>query len=179
MAKYRVLWKPVKGYETRYEVSKDGVVRNIESKVPLKQHTNSWKYPCVSLIKTTGKSTTKAVSRIMAEVFLGLDNNELEVVHRDGDKMNLDLKNLRIDSKSEQLKNAYRNGNKTVSPRSGVNKVCVNIYLKETGEFLCSCWSTQAASRLTGVPQSNISLEINGKLGKVRGTASQFRFERA
>lgn len=105
-------WKPIPGFEKKYEVSSLGAVRRLNridtyfvkgvkrrAKIKerlLKPSIGSHGYPNVSLVKNK-KSRTYLVHRLMAMAFMGVKTNKKFVVdHIDGNKKNNSLENLRI-----------------------------------------------------------------------------------
>ena len=94
-------WKPIPGYEGLYDVSDQGRVRSHYRGGRILQMTKTRNgYPSVSLHKA-GRQTTKAVHRLVAEVFLG--PSELHVNHKDGDKTNNRARNLEWCTHAENM----------------------------------------------------------------------------
>ena len=95
-------WKAIKGYEGKYEVSNMGRVRNLnwnktgEMRV-IAQHINPMTgYIQVGLYsKENGKSIMKYLHRLVADAFLPNPNNFEQVDHKDSDKTNNAVPNLR------------------------------------------------------------------------------------
>lgn len=80
--------KPIEGYEGLYEISEDGVVRNITEGNILHGNINSYSYRVVSLTKNGTKKDHK-LHQLLARAFIPNSNN-----HIDGDKLNNSLDNL-------------------------------------------------------------------------------------
>jgi len=57
-----------------------------------------------------GKRVGKKIHRLVAEAFLNRENDNLEVNHKDGNKLNNNVKNLEWVSKSENIKHAFSLG---------------------------------------------------------------------
>lgn len=106
------VWKDVKGYEGRYQVSNFGRVKSLERKV-LTRRKNGYYYntvpekvlkPTLSTGKTGGYPTVKLmkdnkgktvkVHRLVAEAFIPNPNNYSDVNHKDEDKTNNHVSNL-------------------------------------------------------------------------------------
>lgn len=115
------LWKPIPGYDDRYEVSDMGRVRRISPR---------WGGPPIILAKrSAGRPTldgkcylgvslwssgkrpghSRAVHRIVAEAFLG-DSNGKHVNHIDGNKHNNQASNLEYCSPKENSRHAWKMG---------------------------------------------------------------------
>lgn len=93
-------WKPVVGYEGRYEVSDLGRVKSL-LKSRMKRRLGDLRSPCmgnkylhVGLTDQNGKTKTILLHRIVAEAFHGLPQNGMECCHIDGDRMNCSASNL-------------------------------------------------------------------------------------
>lgn len=117
LVKQRERWRPVVGYERHYEVSNLGRVRR-HVNAPrgrgsrrgriLKHVPNGHGYPNVSLCKE-GKQYSCGVHQIVCRAFRGPPPFKgAEVTHRDGDKTNPRLKNLRWASHAENGKDMVR-----------------------------------------------------------------------
>ena len=103
------IWKPVVGFEGLYDVSSEGRVRSYRREPApklLKPGIASNGYPSVVL----GRGNTRMVHRLVAEAFHGLCPLGCEVRHRDGDRTNPRADNLRWGTRSENIRDAVRNG---------------------------------------------------------------------
>jgi len=106
-------WLPVKGYEGLYEVSSHGRVKSLERTVIkhskfgeqfayivkekiLKQSINRVGYFAVSL--HNNKMKTIVVHKLVCEAFIGECQKGYEICHRDSNKLNNCLENLRYDT---------------------------------------------------------------------------------
>lgn len=91
------IWKQVKGWEGKYEVSNQGNVKRVKDGKMLTRHINSRTgYESVSLYdKPTQTSISKYVHRLVAEAFIPNPKNLEQVDHKDGNKSNNKLSNLR------------------------------------------------------------------------------------
>lgn len=104
------LWKPIKGYEGYYEVSNFGRVRSIDRTVPhlykgkvifrhysskiMKINTNK----CNQIRITLCKNSTKEfliLSKVVAEAWIPNPNNYCCVIHKDNNKYNNNVSNLK------------------------------------------------------------------------------------
>lgn len=91
-------WKPIPGFEGKYEVGDNGEVRYVRAghSRPLKQKFNKHTgYMSVCLINGGGeKPTYKAVHRLVAEAFIPNPDGLAFVNHKDEDKTNNNVENL-------------------------------------------------------------------------------------
>lgn len=101
------VWKDIKGYENLYEVSNFGNVRNTEKKL-LTQFKNKG-YLCVDLYKNNQRKHYR-IHRLVLMTFNENNNYNLDVNHKDGNKLNNKLDNLEWCTRKENLKHAVRNG---------------------------------------------------------------------
>ena len=115
-------WKPVVGYEGRYEVSNYGKVKSLARKVDrkyrpysikeklLKTYVDSYGKLCVGLTK---KGVTKqySVYRLIAIAFIPNPENKREVNHIDFDKSNACIQNLEWTTPAENKIHSYQQRN--------------------------------------------------------------------
>lgn len=157
-------WKPVIGYEMKYEVSSNGVVRNVVSKIEVRQHTNPDGYMELTLCME-GKQRWFKVHRLVAEAFIGSCPIGKEVNHKDRIRFNNRWDNLEYVTHSENLRHASRNGAKFGAPgeKNGnaiLNKILVRKIRKEheSGAFK----SYADLSRHLGVAYHLVRWVVNG-----------------
>lgn len=108
------VWKPVRGYEDRYEVSNTGKVRSLNYRhkgitKELKPTTEGKGYLMVGLCRD-GSMKWGKIHRLVAEAFLPNPENKREVNHIDGDKKNNVVDNLEWVTASENMKHAFKIG---------------------------------------------------------------------
>ena len=96
-------WKPVQGFEGRYEVSSLGRFKALSRPLIYKDGRQGWVNE--KMIKgslgnhgyytiTFDSKTRKLAHRIVAETFLGQQEYRLTVNHKDGNKLNNEVSNL-------------------------------------------------------------------------------------
>lgn len=95
----------IKGHE-RYEINKDGVIRNSETKNIKSQYVGGTGYYMVSF-SYKNKSKPLRVHRLLAINFIDNPLSLPEVNHIDGDKLNYDLKNLEWCTHAQNMKHAF------------------------------------------------------------------------
>src|SRR5688572_13845909 len=92
-------WKPVVGYEGRYEVSNLGRIRSVPrrrvpSPLDIKAFPTPKGYLKVSLTDASGKACSKSVHSLVLTTFVGPRPDGREAAHLDGNPANNDLRNL-------------------------------------------------------------------------------------
>lgn len=117
------IWKDIKGYEGKYQVSNTGKVRSLNynntGKVKeLKLKLNRYGYYEVKLSKNN-KAKDFMVGKLVAEHFLEyiIKNDEMEVMHIKDSKNN-EVENLRYAYRSEILHNMYKKGSRKIGKPS-------------------------------------------------------------
>lgn len=101
--------KVIKGYEGRYKVSADGRVYSVRKDLYMVSSLSKSGYPQVKLFDGASYHP-KNVHRLIAETFLAKPEGQVEVNHKDGNKLNNSSDNLEWITKSANTKHAYDNG---------------------------------------------------------------------
>jgi len=157
--------KDIKGYEGLYQASSLGKIKSLvgrRSNVEfLKEGVTGAGYKTVTLCKN-GKRASKNVHRLIAETFLG--DSKLDVNHKDGNKLNNNIKNLEYVTKSENIKHAIKNNLfkpnfKKIAIETRKEIAQIN---KETDQIVNIFCSAHEASRQTGINRGNISSTCRG-----------------
>lgn len=135
------VWKDIEGFPG-YQVSNYGNVRSLHNNrhgIGVTSHIlkpaidKTTGYSKVSLWKN-GKGATKSVHRLVAESFLNTPKqNETDVNHIDGNKLNNRASNLEWCTRSENEKHAYKTGLKKPNDKNSQP-----IKIIETGEVFKS-----------------------------------------
>lgn len=102
------IWKPAVGFETLYEVSNMGNVRNMRGKVLAKHIINSGYHKLAFTVNN--KTYNKLVHRLVAEAFLPNPDNLREVNHINEDKLDNRLSNLEWVSSSANTQHSIATG---------------------------------------------------------------------
>lgn len=87
------LWKSIEGYESLYEVSSSGRIRNLKSGQIMNLNKHSKGYLNITLTKDKKPKTFK-VHRLVAQTFISNPENKPQVNHIDGNKHNNKVENL-------------------------------------------------------------------------------------
>lgn len=119
------IWRDIKGYEGLYQVSNWGNVKRIKHDISIFRNgriekrffserlLEPWKnrkgYMKVALRKNN-KSYEKFVHRLVAEAFMPIEDETLQVNHMDTNKENNTLNNLEWCTCKENIRHAYING---------------------------------------------------------------------
>ena len=115
-----VEWRPVVGFEGRYEISNWGIVRRIPSTYTARYkgmgyhvkgtRPNRHGYHRVVLYKD-GKGFGLTVSRLVLEAFVGPPTKDTPfALHGDGNRNHNWVENLRWGSQSENIRDAVKHG---------------------------------------------------------------------
>ena len=107
------IWKPVKGFEDRFEVSNMGRVRNIHKKNILKSYIPNNGYHTLRIYVGDGKARNFSIHRFVAEAFIPNPEHKPQVNHIDGDKQNNNVENLEWVTARENAIHAFNAGLRT------------------------------------------------------------------
>lgn len=179
------IWKPVPGYEGKYEVSNLGRIKSLSRKTigkgggeyPVKERImkpyicgRNIGYLCVELC-----AKTYCVHRIVALAFIPNPDNKPEIDHINCNHFDNRIENLRWVTRLENANNpltlthrrenakrgeyAYRYGK--VGKENGKSKAVQQFDLK--GKFVAEFESTRLAGKFTGICYRSISGVANGE----------------
>lgn len=145
------IWKPIAGYDNRYEVSSFGRVKRNDGKI-LFTAPNSRGYSSVKLQHNGGRKTL-TVHRLVVEQFLPNPEALPQVNHIDGNKLNNRVDNLEwcIEKRSKP-----------------VEVTCIS-----TGVTMRFDSANEAACVL-GVHQGNLSAVCNGRIKSTGGYTARY-----
>lgn len=171
------IWKDIKDYEGKYQVSNLGRVRSLDRKVGnhprkgkvLKPCVNRNGYLSVNLYSKNTNRKVKSVHRLVAQSFIPNIEGKLEVNHIDGNKQNNKIDNLEWCTMSENKIHAYKtrlrqkirlfgkeNG---MYQRRGKDSPCSKTVIQYNKEMnkIAEYGSTCEAERKTGICSTNIA----------------------
>lgn len=165
-------WRPVKGYEGRYEVSDHGNVKSLARTIKakstgtrtikdrlLKPQKNASGYLFVTLCKD-GSVWQESIHRLVATHFLECeeDTSVLHVNHINAKRDDNRVENLEWCTPRENVMHAIRIGNKKPAPGKRIVRSDGAVFE-----------SISEAARAIGSPHSNIQLHLQGKRKHVKG----------
>lgn len=171
------IWKPITGYEDKYEISNYGNVKSIylinrQAKMKrdkiLKQHIVCG-YLKIRLSKDN-KMKNYLVHRLVAETFIPNPENKSQVNHKDGNKLNNNVDNLEWTTRSENVNHAWLNGlhEKTRETVRENMKKATNTLKKKIDQYdlennyIRSWNSISDASRMYNISPTNIKNACKG-----------------
>lgn len=105
------IWKPVLGYEGRYEVSDQGRVRNAKGR-EVKPNRMTHGYTCVHLYNGKGKTARRVftIHKLVALTFLANPNDLREVNHKNFCRADNKVENLEWVSRVGNVRHAIEGG---------------------------------------------------------------------
>lgn len=101
------IWKDVPEYEGLYQVSNLGNIKNNKNKI-MKPFINNAGYCEIKLSKEKKKKHHR-VHRLVAQTFLNNYDKDLQVNHKDGNKLNNNIENLEMLTDKENKRHAIEN----------------------------------------------------------------------
>ena len=102
-------WKPVEGYELRYEVSSMGRVRSLPRGNILKASAAGRGYPSVALSQS-GVAKTRYIHHLVAYAFLGERPAGMDICHGPNGMTDSSVANLRYDTHHGNMRDSLRDG---------------------------------------------------------------------
>lgn len=115
------IWKPIEGFEGRYEISNYGRVKSLARVHPKRRFINERilkfgfsggrkgiRYPTVHLTIRPIITKTFMIHRLVALAFIPNPENKPEVNHKDGDKLNNHYDNLEWSTRKENTQHASK-----------------------------------------------------------------------
>lgn len=167
------IWKPIKDFEDKYEVSNLGRVKNKITNHIFK-NTNQYGDYFSIILYDGGKRKTTRIHRLVAGTFIPNPNNYEEVNHIDGNKQNNRVDNLEWCTRSHNQIHALNMGLNTMDYLNKYNKNKAHkkygfIYqFDKNNNLIAKYYSPLEASKMTGVCHRNILQVINHEEGRTQ-----------
>ena len=107
-------WKPLLGFEGRYDISNLGRIKNIKSNRIVKSQISPQGYLCCSLRRIgETKTCTIRINRAIAQAFIPNPYNYPVVNHKDGNKLNNSIENLEWCTYKHNIQHSFALGLQT------------------------------------------------------------------
>ncbi|MBD9544254.1 HNH endonuclease [Ensifer sp. ENS04] len=153
------VWKPVVGYEGLYEVSDMGQVKSLNYRMTgreqiLKPQLSGKGYHSV-LLSRNGKQVRRKNHQLEAEAFLGPRPEGKQVCHRNSNKLDNRLSNLRYDTQAGNFADDYSLERHPASRMSNETRLEI-IALWDQGDY-----SKERLARQFGVSATTIAKLVN------------------
>lgn len=164
-------WRPIVGFEGKYEVSSQGCVRSLRRGITLKPKRAGAGYHMVAL----GYGNYRYIHRLVAAAFIPNPDGKPHVNHIDGDKTNNCVDNLQWCTPSENQQHAYKTGllDGTVckNPIRGYDhsKSRPVVMSSDKGHIQITFPSISQAAKKTGIDYSTIYGVLRGKFKQAGG----------
>ena len=111
MSKRAEIWKPLSGFEGRYEISNLGNIKNVKRNSIVKTHIDAHGYQsCTLRYVGDKKSHTIKIHRAIALAFIPNPNDYPIINHKDGNKLNNSIDNLEWCTYQHNIKHSFDNG---------------------------------------------------------------------
>ena len=168
------IWKDIKGYEGKYQISNLGRVRSIMPRATshtrdkdgiMRPSPNQGGYLNISLYGNGGNPKRNAkhhpIHRLVAEAFIPNPNNYPEVNHIDENRLNNRADNLEWCTRSQNMSAGTLPQRIREHKINGYGSKVVNQYTLN-GEFVAQYPSLAEIKRRTGFDHRNICKHIHG-----------------
>ncbi len=105
------MWKPIPGYEGLYEINECGDIKGLKSgKIKVRREPDEhYLYPYIILYKDA-KQKKFGIHQLVAKTFIPNPDNLPVVMHKDNNKLNPHVDNLKWGTVSDNVKEAYIDG---------------------------------------------------------------------
>jgi len=160
------IWKPIKGYEDRYEVSSHGRIRSYNKKTQTHLIMKPFNHKGYYRIDLRGKSPR--VHRMVADAFILNPLKKPEVNHLNGIKTDNRIENLEWCTRQENQNHAYDTG-LIVKPR-GTQHIQTKplVVMTKTGEYVTTLYGTTQIKEF-GLDQGSVMGCLAGRRKQHKG----------
>jgi len=156
------------GYEGLYKIYDDGSVYSLYNNRFLKLCIDSSGYLRANLCKN-GKNKTTRVHKLVTRHFIGERPNGMDIDHKDKNKLNNKISNLRYVTRSENMKNKFVSGK---IPYRNIGECCngfrIDIWLNRKCIFrkCCRKWSLEDAIKVRNEAYIKLGIEIDDSINQ-------------
>lgn len=175
------IWKDIKGFEGRYQVSNMGRVKTLKGETWIKPaHLNHWGYPRVQFrISKTSKSKNYAVHRLVAQAFIPNPDGKPEVNHKNGIKTDNRVANLEWCTPAENTRHAVATGLKVGKPntwtvKGGHNARSKPVHAYKDGALIKTYDCVRGAERDLQVATGQVCKALKGVVKTVKGLTFKY-----
>lgn len=165
-----MIWKSIKGYSDKYEISDTGEIKNIKTLRTLKQKKDKRgaKYICLS--KNNIKKTFLVHRLVLESFYKKPTKKEYTVNHKDGNPSNNKINNLEWSSNKNNTQHALKNG---LIKNLGENCHLAKMNRKKVYEikrlFETKKITQKKIGNIYGIHQTTVSKIIRNKIWKIYG----------
>mgnify|MGYP000648467329 CR=1 FL=1 len=168
------IWKDIKGYERKYQVSNLGRIKSLKRRYRkteriLTKHKHYKNYDLVSLSKD-GKIKTYTVHRLVALAFIPNPENKLEINHKISIRDDNRVDNLEFCTAKENSEHGYKYGFRT----NNHSKKPIRIWNKDEEYYFNS---VNEATEFIGCGCSQVSGVLNKRRKTVYGWKTEYQKE--
>ena len=182
------IWKPIKGYEGKYEISNLGRVKSLNynrtKKEKILKPTLSHNGYFIVTLSKNGKTKKFRVNRLVIETFIP-DKSDFKSTP-DEDRNNIDIDNLEVNHIDENIKNNNLNNLEWCTHKYNMNYGERNLkivkHIKKAiyqydlnNKFIKEYESITQANKKTHIPISSISACCVGQRKKTNGYIFKFK----
>lgn len=163
------IWKDIKGYENKYQVSNKGNIRNIKTGKQLKIQFYKSGY-CYIDLYCNGISKHYLIHRLVAQAFIPNPNNLPCVNHKDGKRSNNNVDNL--EWCTQQYNVNYGNCRELQARKTRKQVYGINIQSGDKTQIFNSVKDAAEWCKTTGYPkatQGGISYALYSKNHAIYG----------
>lgn len=167
------VWKDIKGYEGRYQISNKGRVYSMRRNIILKPKTDKYGYYAVGLW-SNDKIHHITIHRLVADAFIDKPDGCDVVNHLDCDKKNNNVSNLEWTTVQKNTKHAYDNIKSYHDHVQRVNKIGIEarkikIDAYYNGEYVGSFNGKQETAKELGISEKTVYNRLHGRFSSRSG----------